>query len=378
LKGDFYFAGKPALAANGVAIQTTALDDEDILWRAVEGSETTKDFEDYLGQFPVGRFAAAARVKIRQLKEKDSSFTSADFANLSVVTKPAGAAVYLNDRLLGKTPLVLNNMVPQRGALEMRLTGYRTWREDVVLRAGQVVKFNEALEEYRLASLDVTKLGANAEVLLNGIVSGKGGKMIEDIEPGFYSVEVREPGLRRWRDTVNLQPGEPWKLDLPSVRAFNVGIFPGILSGRYINFVDRNYGSLTSAQWAMLGVAEGVSKMAQFKVAFSHYDGLPVAKTEVKEIKDKTWKGMIFKELDTGFLRDKGKDLGLDVILLPKVEASGDTGPYTIYAFDVENDKTYQVRGIWGHGMLTRDVAGGTEEVLRRLLSQDPQFLVPK
>lgn len=75
LKGDFYFAGgASATTAAGragagpgpAAVRT--IDEEEVLWRYVEGSSNRQDFEEYLRQYPGGRFSGAARIRIRQLE----------------------------------------------------------------------------------------------------------------------------------------------------------------------------------------------------------------------------------------------------------------------------------------------------------------------
>jgi hypothetical protein len=369
LKGDFYFAGRQQVAgAAGSPLPARTLDEEEVLWMAIEASSNAQDFEDYLQQFPRGRFATTARIKTRQLKEKPVA-DSPNAVVLSLTSQPPGASVYLNDKLMGQTPLEMHNLGPQRSIIEMRLAGYRTWREDTLLRAGQRLSFNETLQEYRLASVDARGLKSDAEVLLNGVLKGTGGKTIEDIEPGFYGIEVRVPGSRRWKDIVNLQPGEPWKLLEPLSRKFNIGVFPGQLSGEYMNSVDRRYGNRTGAEWALLGISEGLAQMPEFTVTFSHYDGFPVAKTSKKDIKDQTWKGLIFVEINTSFLRRKAMELDLDAILLPSVTFSAHSGPFNVYVYDVQNNKILESSGVWKDGRMTKDIAGATADVLRRFLT---------
>ena len=370
LKGDFYFAGRQQVAgAAGAPLPGRALDEEEVLWMAIEGSSNAQDFEDYLQQFPRGRFATTARIKSRQLKGMPQIADSPNAVFLSLTSQPPGASVFINDQLMGQTPIEMKNLGPQRAVIEMRLAGYRTWKEDILLRAGQRLSFNESLQEYRMASVDTRSLKPDAEVLLNGVVKGTGGKTIEDIEPGFYGIEVREPGLRPWKDIVNLQPGEPWKLLVPVSRKFNIGVFPGQMSGDYMNSVDRRYGTRTGAEWALLGLSEGLARMPQFEVTFSHYDGFPVAKTTKKDIKDQTWKGLIFVEINTTFLRRKAMELDLDAVLLPSVKFSAGSGPFNVYVYDVYNNRVLETSGIWKDGKMTGDIAGATADVLHKFLT---------
>jgi hypothetical protein len=136
-----------------------------------------------------------------------------------------------------------------------------------------------------------------------------------------------------------------------------------------MNSVDRRYGNRTGAEWALLGISEGLAQMPEFTVTFSHYDGFPVAKTSKKDIKDQTWKGLIFVEINTSFLRRKAMELDLDAILLPSVTFSAHSGPFNVYVYDVQNNKILESSGVWKDGRMTKDIAGATADVLRRFLT---------
>lgn len=70
--GDFYFLGpvnitvQPPAANNTQSVAQADPDQE--LWSTVKNSTQPQDFEDYLQAFPQGRFAASARVRLRQLR----------------------------------------------------------------------------------------------------------------------------------------------------------------------------------------------------------------------------------------------------------------------------------------------------------------------
>lgn len=82
LTGDFYFAGAPpepvaavpAAPLVGLARAnepTRTINEEEALWKIIETSTKTIDFEEYLHAFPSGRFVPAARAKLRQLQFPD-------------------------------------------------------------------------------------------------------------------------------------------------------------------------------------------------------------------------------------------------------------------------------------------------------------------
>ena len=79
LKGDFYFAGTPGEAAippppsspGKPAGPARTIDEEEALWKVIERSTNPADFEEYLAAFPQGRFAIAARARLRQLRRPE-------------------------------------------------------------------------------------------------------------------------------------------------------------------------------------------------------------------------------------------------------------------------------------------------------------------
>jgi hypothetical protein len=78
LTGEFYFSVSDGSVVGKTPMpKLSTIDEEDAIWKIIEKSEYAEDFQDYLGTYPNGRFATAARIKIRQLKreQKDSRET---------------------------------------------------------------------------------------------------------------------------------------------------------------------------------------------------------------------------------------------------------------------------------------------------------------
>jgi uncharacterized caspase-like protein/ketosteroid isomerase-like protein len=67
LEGDFYFAAAPATTPPP-AVQAPSADAELLFWQTIMASGTAADFEEYLKQFPDGRFAGLARNRIAALQ----------------------------------------------------------------------------------------------------------------------------------------------------------------------------------------------------------------------------------------------------------------------------------------------------------------------
>ncbi|MEO6017432.1 MAG: caspase family protein [Polaromonas sp.] len=66
LEGDFYFRGAPASAEGGAATAGAAV--ENALWDAVKASDVPIEVRAYLGRYPNGLYAAAARERLARLQ----------------------------------------------------------------------------------------------------------------------------------------------------------------------------------------------------------------------------------------------------------------------------------------------------------------------
>ena len=364
LKGDFYFTGKPQeLAAAAVGAGTASIE-EQALWKAIEASTNIRDFQDYLQRYPQGRFVGAARTKMLQLGDIARPLIAPDRAILSLASTPPGALVYLDNGYTGKTPLDVPDLQPRKYLVEMRLPGYTTWKEEVVLRAGQQLNLTEVLHESKLAALDVRSVDSSFDVFMNGALRGRGGSIIDGIEPGAYEVEVRRPRSRTWKETMSLQAGETRDLYVPVMNAYRIAIFPGRLTGKYIDYVSRKHGTRTSGEWALLGVHEALQREPGFQLVYTHYDGFSIPKQTLSDIQKNTWKGLLAPEVDTAFLRKKGREMDLDAILMLVFVDPGDSGPILVYVYDPRNDQMFQASGSWRTGNTTSQVTKVTEATL--------------
>lgn len=97
ITGDFYFKGK------GVAqsIQPSTLPDtyrpisineEEEFWLAIKNSDSAKDFEKYLNNYPDGRFVDIAKIKIRHLSEE--KVTLNESINYAKTARVAASSYY--------------------------------------------------------------------------------------------------------------------------------------------------------------------------------------------------------------------------------------------------------------------------------------------
>ena len=100
-------------------------------------------------------------------------------AFLEVVTRPAGATVYLDDKRLGPTPLKRSNLRPGRGRkLRIEKADFRTITVEVDLVADKAISVSRTLSstiQYETVNIDIVKGGAGgwADVHLGGKKVGR-------------------------------------------------------------------------------------------------------------------------------------------------------------------------------------------------------------
>ena len=68
LTGDFYFVVSPGATVNVQPAQPTPANADEAAWQAAESLRTATAYQAYLGEFPRGLYAAAARVKLAALQ----------------------------------------------------------------------------------------------------------------------------------------------------------------------------------------------------------------------------------------------------------------------------------------------------------------------
>lgn len=134
-------------------------------------------------------------------------------ATLVVDSRPAGAEVYLDGRMSGRTPVSLQ-VNPGRHEVELRLAGYQPYRVTLNPRPGERVQvFAQLVPEARQGTLAVTSSPSGAEVYVEGTLRGRTPLSLS-LPEGRYAVELRAPGYEPYQATVQVRRGETTRLDV--------------------------------------------------------------------------------------------------------------------------------------------------------------------
>lgn len=117
---------------------------------------------------------------------------------LTVTSQPAGAAVFLDGRRIGETPLVVSTrLVGRSGRIEVRAPGYAPAAQRFSLRPGERERVHIALVPLATdGSVRVESEPPGATVTLDGAIRGRTPLDLRDLRPGEHRLTLALPGYR--------------------------------------------------------------------------------------------------------------------------------------------------------------------------------------
>lgn len=142
------------------------------------------------------------------------------WAEVTVTSRPAGAQVYVDDELVGQTPLAAEILHGKR-AVRVHHPGYKEWRDRVAILPNQPVTLPEIELEPADAVVRVESRPDGASVTVNGEYRGETPLEVA-LTPGeSATLHLFKEGYQRVRRALTLKSGEEKRLriDLPPLLA---------------------------------------------------------------------------------------------------------------------------------------------------------------
>ncbi len=173
---------------------------------------------------------------------------------LEVDSDPDGAAVYLNDRFMGDTPLLLENLAPGRYQLRLELAGFYPHDVWIDYSGGHMLFSTNLREVTGFLQVDVEPSGADIRVGDRDLASGTVTEMPTGVFParvrlfGYeeYAGQVRIEANTLTRLEVSLQPAAFRLQDLRASRTEFSPANPGALGRTRLHFRVSAPGSGTA------------------------------------------------------------------------------------------------------------------------------------
>lgn len=157
--------------------------------------------------------------KTVQIKVKDSrplplikEQLVSNSAMLRVTGRPAGATLYIDEKLAGPIPYQAK-YTAGKYLLELRSPGFISKKQEVVLHPNQSAKAEIVLEPMP-SSLTISSTPANAVCFIRGEKKGTTPLRVENLQPGNYKIKVQHPGYEAVEELVEIKPGSNEELTI--------------------------------------------------------------------------------------------------------------------------------------------------------------------
>jgi len=119
---------------------------------------------------------------------------------IAVLSEPAGAAVYIDDRMAGKTPYEGGEFSPKAYKVRVVKDGFEVWEKEVDIEAGRKVEVYAQLKG-KEAGLEVRSVPAKARVWLDGREMGETPLNLS-LKAGQHLVRVFKDGYEVYEERV--------------------------------------------------------------------------------------------------------------------------------------------------------------------------------
>ena len=161
------------------------------------------------------------------ISKNESALAFAEFpaGRMQVVSDPAGAEVWINEGLAGKTPLSIQECPAGVDlAVQIKMPGYRRWEQivrltrdyEVTVNAGPLIPLSGAIR-LRFAHPDFWTDAAPPALLLDGtplrdVRFDPAVTTLAGIKPGRHTLTVHHPDFRDWTQMLEIADGD--RLDM--------------------------------------------------------------------------------------------------------------------------------------------------------------------
>jgi hypothetical protein len=130
-----------------------------------------------------------------------------NFGTLEVNYKPEGATVYLNEKMIGNTPLPPVKLKPDTYSLRVTAGDkYRDVSPPVVLANGQTLPLEGTLQRLK-GGVKVLSTPGEADIYLNDAKEGLTPKILKDLDADDYTLKLTKEGYKNYTQTLRIREG---------------------------------------------------------------------------------------------------------------------------------------------------------------------------
>ena len=130
--------------------------------------------------------------------------------SLTIIADPPGAMVYVNGAFAGTIPasgvLQFQRYQPGNYSIELRLTGYQTYAENLSVSSGSETTINVVLDRSTTGAIDFISFPRGATVYLDGTYVGLTPLHLGNVSYGAHQARITLDGYQDWSALVLAKP----------------------------------------------------------------------------------------------------------------------------------------------------------------------------
>jgi len=128
--------------------------------------------------------------------------------SIYVESSPTGAVIFMNDINEGHAPVTITNLWPGTYTITAKMSGYQDFSSVTTISgATRSSVFCPMVPDNSGNGLYVVSTPANAEVYLDGTLSGVTPVMLSDTAAGTHTIDIRLYGYEDWKSAVDVNVG---------------------------------------------------------------------------------------------------------------------------------------------------------------------------
>lgn len=146
--------------------------------------------------------------------------------NISIISSPSGADVYLDGASKGTAPVILNEISPGKHVIWCKKTGFEDLHQSIEVTSGNVAIVACALVQTptptsipTTGSLSVFSMPSGASIYLDTVYKGDTPKTLTGVSTGTHNIELKFEGFKPWTDSINVEAASTSKVSASLVPA---------------------------------------------------------------------------------------------------------------------------------------------------------------
>lgn len=190
----------------------------DVILINTETSQIIKSItRDYTGGIE-GLVAEMKSIANELANVKPEKKVVAATGGIRIETDPSGVDIFIDDKIVGKTPLTLTDLSAEAHALKLKKNGYKVYETTINIQADQIRDLVTELQREWVLSITSKPDGAN--IYINNKKVGNTPYRSNYPDDTELKIELRKENYLPWTDEITMDENQTVKADLDFTDAY--------------------------------------------------------------------------------------------------------------------------------------------------------------